>query len=140
MPRTIRLGLYLVLAALAGCGKSTSSISGEVTYNGVPVESGYMTFNPVGKGRAFAARIANGSYSAAEAQPGKFKAVASGSRKIDHYSSSAEAYANASPNAGHVAEAADYIASDADGNAKEIEISSGAHQLDLAITGPPMPK
>lgn len=140
MRRTTLIGICLVIAATTGCSKGSPSISGEVTYNGVAVENGYMTFTPVDKGRAFASPITNGSYSVAAALPGKFKAVATGSRKINHYSSSAEAYANATPTAGHLSEAADYIAQDAAGNSKEVEISSGDQKLDFAITGPPMPK
>ncbi|MGD9635766.1 MAG: hypothetical protein AB7G28_12630 [Pirellulales bacterium] len=140
MGRMIGISLCLLAVEISGCGKPSTSVTGEVTYNGVPVENGYMAFSPIGHGRSFAAPIANGQYSVAEALPGKFTVVASGTRKLNHYSNSAEAYANANPNAGHVAEAADYIAPDAEGNSKEIEINSGDQQLDLAITGPPMPK
>lgn len=131
--------LCLAFAVLAGC-ESKTSVSGEVTYNGTLVENGYMSFSPVGKGRSIAAPIASGRYSIPEAISGTYTAVAIGTRKINHYSSSADAYANADPNAGHLSEAADYIAADAQGNSKQVEITSGDQKLDFAITGPPMPK
>jgi len=136
----ISSSLCLMAAAFTGCNGGTTSVSGEVTYNGVPVENGYVTFNPVGKGRAFAAPVTNGTYTVDKPTTGKFTAVAAGYRKLNHYSSSAEAYAHAQKNGGHVSEAADYIAPDAAGNSKQVEIISGDQQLDFAITGPPMPQ
>lgn len=134
------ISFCLLVVALTGCGSGTTSISGEGTYNGVAIENGYISFSPIGSGRSIAGPIANGKYTIAEAIPGKYTAVIIGSRKIDHYSSSADAYANSGPNAGHISEATDYIAQDADGNSKEVEITSGEQKMDFAITGPPMPK
>jgi hypothetical protein len=71
---------------------------------------------------------------------GNYKATARGTRKINHYASSAEANANAGKFDSEGLEAADYISPDAAGNSKQVEITSGDQQLDLAITGPPMPK
>jgi hypothetical protein len=130
----------LAIAFSVGCKESATSISGQVTYNGTPVEEGYISFSPTGSGRSIAGPIANGGFTIAEAIPGTYTVVASGTRKINHYSSSEEAYANAKKFGGHAAEAADYIASNAEGNSKQVEIKSGEQQLDFAITGPPMPK
>lgn len=140
MRRSIEVYLCLAIAALAGCKQNANSISGQVTYNGTPVENGYISFGPVGSGRSIAAPIVNGEFSIAEVAPGKYTAVASGTRRINHYSSSAEANANAKKFAGHASEAADYIAPDAEGNSQQVEITSGDQKLDFAITGPPMPQ
>ena len=35
-----------VLGLLPGCGSSTATVSGEVTYDGQPVGDGYVTFTP----------------------------------------------------------------------------------------------
>jgi hypothetical protein len=44
-PRVFRLGALLLLAAAAGgCGKSTATLSGTVTYRGRPVTSGEVVF------------------------------------------------------------------------------------------------
>lgn len=139
MLRGLHIGLCVALLALSGCEKKTA-ITGNVTYNGVPVEDGYIAFTPKGSGRTVAGPIANGKFSIAEAVPGHYTATATGTRKINHYKTSAEAYANASKNGGHIAEAADYIAADAAGNSKEVDVNTGEQAFDFAITGPPMPK
>jgi hypothetical protein len=137
---SIGISLCLAIAFSGGCKESATSISGQVTYNGTPVEEGYISFSPTGSGRSIAGPIANGAFTIAEAVPGTYTVVASGTRKINHYSSSEEAYANAKKFGGHAAEAADYIAANAEGNGKQVDIASGDQTLDLAITGPPMPK
>ena len=98
-----------------------------------------MTLSPLNKGHAFSAPVSSGRYKIAEIPPGKYTAVAIGTRKINHYSTSAEAYAAAAKDAGHVSEAADYIAQDADGNSKEVEVVGGEQALDMAIKGPKSP-
>ena len=138
MFRVLPLGLCAVCLAISGCEKKTS-ISGTVTYNATPVENGYISFSPKKSGRTLAGPIADGRYSIAEATPGKYTAVVIGTRKINHYSTSAEAYANAGKNA-HVSEAADYIAQEAAGNNKEVDVSAGPQTFDFAISGPPAPK
>src|SRR5690242_1852803 len=138
MLRTLPIGMCVACLALAGCEKKTS-VNGTVTYNATPVENGYISFSPKKSGRTLASPITDGRYDIADATPGKYTVVAIGTRKINHYSSSAEAYANASKNA-HVSEAADYIAQEAAGNNKEVDVSAGVQTLDFAITGPPAPK
>ena len=138
MNRALFLATLLLSLTLTGCDQK-SAISGNITYNGTPVEIGYMTLNPVKKGHAFSAPIARGQYKIADIQPGHYTAVAIGTRKINHYSTSAEAYASASKESGHVSEAADYIAQDADGNSKEVEVVRGEQTLDMAIKGPKAP-
>jgi hypothetical protein len=140
MRRITGISLCLAVVFSTGCGKETTSVSGEVTYNGVPIEIGYLSLSPVGKGRSVAAPINQGSYKIPDAQPGKYTAVATGSRKINYYSRSDDAYANAPKSGGHISEAADYIAPDAEGNSREIEIVAGDQQMDFAVTGAPMPK
>jgi hypothetical protein len=95
-----------------------------------------MTMSPLKKGHAFSAPTVSGHCKIAELPPGHCKTIAIGTRKINHYSTSAEAYANAGKEAGHVSEAADYIAPDAEGNSKEVEVVNAEQTLDLAITGP----
>jgi hypothetical protein len=138
MNRGLGIGLYLLLVLFTGCEKKTS-ITGKVTYNGTPVENGYIAFSPQGKGQTLASPVTNGDYSIAEAAPGKYTVVAIGSKKINHYTTSAEAYANAAKNPGHIAEATDYIAQDAKGNSKSVDVASGEQSFDFAITGPPIP-
>ena len=126
----------LATAVLTGCQKKTS-VSGTVTYNAKPIENGFISFNPKNNGTSIASEIKDGKYSIAEAVPGSYTAIIVGTKKLNHYSTSAEAYAYAAKNGGHVAEAADYIAPDAPGNNKQVDVASGAQTLDFAVTGPP---
>ena len=62
-----RIALIGALLLMAGCETKTT-VSGTVTYNGEPVQKGYMSFAPSGgKGQSFAAPIVDGQYSVAEA-------------------------------------------------------------------------
>ena len=60
----------LVAAAaglLSGCGSSLATVSGTVTYDGKPVEDGYITFTPAdGKGKDGGGPIKNGHYRVTE--------------------------------------------------------------------------
>lgn len=138
MCRALPVLVGFMLLALTGCEKKTS-ISGTVTYNSKPVENGYISFSPKKSGHTIAGQITDGKYSIPEATPGQFTAVVVGRKKINHYSTSAEAYANADKNA-HVSEAADYIAQEAVGNNKDVDVSAGEQKVDFAITGPAGPK
>jgi hypothetical protein len=52
----------------------TASISGKVTFNGKPLTEGTITFTPVKKGKAVAAKInADGTYAAATIPPGEYQ-------------------------------------------------------------------
>jgi len=126
----------VTMAVFTGCQKKTS-VNGAVTYNAKPVENGYISFSPKKGGTAVAGEITDGKYSIPEATPGSYTAIIVGRKKINHYSTSAEAYANAAKSGGHVAEAADYIAPEAAGNNKQVDINAGAQTLDFAVTGPP---
>jgi hypothetical protein len=138
MRRVLLIGIWMICVVFPGCEKKTS-ISGAATYNTTPIENGYISFSPKKSGHTIASPITDGRYSIAEAVPGKYTVVVIGTRKINHYSTSAEAYANASKNA-HVSEAADYIAQEAEGNNKEVDVGSGEQTFDFAISGPPAPK
>lgn len=137
MKLAVRLVVIASFGAALGC-QSKTSVSGSVTYNGAPVEQGYVTFNPQASGTAFAAPVKDGKYEVAEAKPGTYTVVVVGTKKLDHYSSSAEAYQHAAKNNGHVAEEADYIALDAEGNNQPCEVASGAQTIDFAVTGKPI--
>lgn len=137
----------LLLASMQGCQPANNTIEGSVTYNGEPVKQGYISFRPTdGTGQTFAAPIADGRYSVAKAASGKRTAVITGVREVNFYSSSAESYKKAEEARkvgtlqADVAEAADYIAEDAEGNSKEVEVQPGDQTLDFAITGAPIPQ
>lgn len=141
--------LGTIAAVLLACGCNQSpSVTGSVTYNGEPVQKGYITFRPSdGHGQSFAAPIADGQYTATKASPGQKTVVVTGVKEINFYKSSAESYKKAEEARArgetwmdHVAERADYIAEDAEGNSQQVEIQPGSQTLDFHIKGPERPQ
>ena len=145
MPQFRSLIASAALLQLTGCGGSATSVTGAVTYNGQAVEEGAISFRPAdGSGQAFGAPIVNGHYATAKAFPGNKKVVVIGVKKIDFGMSSEEAMRKANDAqaegkawGGHLAEPADYIPEDAEGNGQTVEIKVGDQTLDFAIKGPP---
>jgi len=143
--RWVLIALAMASIPLSGCGEESTSISGAVTYNGQPVEEGAISFRPAdGTGQSFGARIVDGRYATEKGSPGSKKVVVMGVKKIDFGMSSDEATrkadeATAAGKAwgGHLAEPADYIPEDAEGNSQVVEVKPGEQTLDFPIKGPP---
>jgi hypothetical protein len=137
----------LALLLIAGCGNHAPTVSGTVTYNGTPVENGTISFRPAGgTGQSFATAITDGKYTAGDrVTAGPKIVVITGNKITAAPTSSEEAYKRAEEarKAGKPwidgMEPTDYIAEDAEGNSKEVEITPGAQTLDFAITGAPIP-
>jgi hypothetical protein len=55
----------IALSAMLGCGSQPARtyVSGKVTFDGEPVKSGQIVFEPLGPGRVGIAQIAEGAYS-----------------------------------------------------------------------------
>jgi hypothetical protein len=143
--RTVMSLAAIAIVFAGGCGEKATTISGKVTYNGQPVEMGAITFTPTdGKGPILAARILDGAYDIPNAMPGSRTVEIRGMRKVNFGRSSEEAarlaaerQAAGDPMGGHVAEAADYIPTDAEGNNKTVEIEAGDQTMDFDLKGPP---
>jgi hypothetical protein len=143
--RTVTSIAAIALLLAGGCGEKATTISGKVTYNGQPVEQGAITFTPTdGKGPILAARILDGAYDIPNATTGPRTVAIRGTRKINFGRSSEEAarlaaerQAAGDPMGGHVAEAADYIPEDAEGNNQTVEIEAGDQTMDFELKGPP---
>ncbi|QEL14592.1 hypothetical protein [Limnoglobus roseus] len=75
--RRIALPLMGVLVlAVAGCGSSTASVTGEVKYDGQSIQYGTIAFLPVGEGKKVGGPIENGKYTIAPEfgpTPGNYK-------------------------------------------------------------------
>lgn len=143
--RSMPVAAALAVMLLVGCGAKSTSVSGTVSYNGEPVKKGAISFRPTnGAGQSFATTIENGQYSADRATPGPKKVIIVGVRDVNYYASSEESYKKAEEamKAGQqgpdVAEAADYIAEDAEGNSKQVDILPGDQTMDFSITGAPV--
>lgn len=134
-----RLAIAVLLAAMfavIGCGGGDSAqlVSGSVTYNGQPVENGYITFSPTSAGQSFAAPIVGGKYKSDKAAAGQFQVLITATMDAPIAASREEA---AKQSAERRKGPPQQIPEDAAGNGQTVEIKSGDQVLDFAITGPP---
>lgn len=141
MRRAIVL-LALPLLAACGCGDAGATVSGEVTYDGTPVKSGYVTFAPAdGQGPTVGAAITDGRYTAEKVPPGPkvVKVEASGAATPSVQSQgdveklSKELKGKLGPD-GIIRTAA--VPPDADGNNQKADVKGGAQTLDLHLKKP----
>ena len=147
--------LFVAVGALAGstlltgCGKTTGSCSGSVTYEGSPVDNGYITFTPLddngqaaGKGQSGGGPITGGRYSVTGLSPAPQVLVkVIGVKKVNFASTSdemrrrSEEARDTGDNDG-LLDPADTIADDAIGNNVKIEIKAGDNPLDFDLKKP----
>src|SRR5690348_15899780 len=95
MKRARVLAEAVILAAaavfLSGCGSSTATVTGEVTYDGKPIGDGYITFTPTdGKGKDAGGPISAGSYRVAGMPPGPNLVQVVAVKKVNFASTSEE--------------------------------------------------
>lgn len=134
--------LGMSLSLLTGCGPATSTVTGEVTYEGNPVEDGYITFAPVdGKGNDGGGKITNGKYRVEGIQPGTKQVKVIATKKVNFASNSDEMKAKADKalKAGKkdgLIDPADIIPDTAVGNNAKVEIAVGESQQNFALKKP----
>ncbi|MDY3560547.1 hypothetical protein R5W23_001782 [Gemmata sp. JC673] len=125
--------LTLTCFAILGCGGGGSTVTGEVSFNGKPLEKGYVTFNPTdGKSAPVGAEVVGGRYTA--------KNVAVGKNKVVVVSTAVSGPAPETMDAA-IAEAkkakggptADAPTDKSEGNNQEHDIPAGSHTLDLKL-------
>ncbi len=127
---------------LSGCGDSTS-VSGNVTYKGKPVESGAITFLPAdGKGPSSGARIEGGRYQTEEMLPGPKIVQIIGIKEVDftrppeEKQRLLEAAAKRGDRSGLI-DRADTIPVNAEGNNATVEVEAGEQTMDFELKHPP---
>ncbi len=134
--RRLALLAYLLAApVLIGCqGSTTSSISGNVTYEGAPINRGYITFTPSdGRGAVCGGPIEAGKYQVANVPPGKKIVQIIGVKQIHFARTSEEASkrpASAAP------ETADEVPANAEGNNQAIETTAGSQEQNFDLKRP----
>jgi hypothetical protein len=119
----------VMLAMSGGCGPTTSTVSGTVTFNGAPVSKGAISLFPSdGKGSAAGGLITDGRYSIAGVAPGEkivqlSAPVVAGSRKDDY---------------GNETQVAEELMPPAWGRASQekITVTAGSLTQNFEITGP----
>jgi hypothetical protein len=136
------VALAAVTGLLSGCGASTATVSGEVTYDGKPVGDGYITFTPTdGKGKDAGGPITGGRYKVTGLPPGPKVVKVVAVKQVNFASSSEEmmqraAEARKSGNHDGLVDPADTIPDNAEGNNAKVELSSGEQSHDFALKPP----
>ena len=131
-----------VAGLLAGCGSSLASVSGQVTYDGKPVEEGYITFTPAdGKGKDAGGPIKNGRYRVTELPPGPKVVKVIGLKKVSFASTSEEMQRKASEarkagNYDGLVDPADTIPENAEGNNVKIDLKPGEQTQNYDLKSP----
>ncbi|MBN9122237.1 MAG: hypothetical protein J0I06_24375 [Planctomycetes bacterium] len=125
----LRFFAGLMLVGLSfGCGGSGSSVSGTVTFNGQPVESGNINFIPAdGKGAPVGGEIKGGKYTVRNVTPGKNKVVVT-AYSSGEGTSSMDAGIQAAKSGKH-----EGVAANSEGNSQVHDISSGSSELNLTL-------
>jgi hypothetical protein len=129
----------LVAWPAAGCGDaSPASMTGKVTYNGMPVLRGVISVTPTdGSGKAEGAKIENGLYEIKSIEPG-LKAVSilgfAGPEVLaKRVYSGREDYEAAAPERAAAAKQEVEIPVDAAGNGQQITVQPGPQTIDVAL-------
>ena len=138
----IARGSALLLAAVvAGCERN-GTVSGEVTYDGRPVEKGWITFLPAdGKGPPAGGPIARGKYKVENVLPGAKVVKVEAVKSVPFARSSAEMEQMAAANRNRgdgsgLIDPADAIPPDAVGNNCTIEVGKGSQMRNFELTRP----
>jgi hypothetical protein len=124
----------LLFLFVSGCGGDTGRVTGEVTYEGKPVEQGMISFQPAdGKGPSAGGIIENGRYTATKVPPGpkvvQIEATpATGSVRISSEERAKAPKSGGKPNR--------LIPPKAEGNNAKVEIKVGDQKLDFHLKKP----
>jgi hypothetical protein len=120
-----------------GCHGSKNSLSGNVTYEGAPINRGYITLSPVdGHGTSCGGAIDAGKYVIDNVTPGKKIVQIIGVKQIQFARSHQEMADAAKSGAPKAPESADEVPSDAQGNNQTIEITVGAQEQNFDLKRP----
>lgn len=80
--RSLMCSALLVIVALVGCnGDGKTAVDGTATWNGQPIQSGYIELQPVGEGHFASAEIVDGKFTL-RTTPGKRLVKITAEKKI----------------------------------------------------------
>jgi hypothetical protein len=125
----LRFGCILFLAwVVVGCSKKATYVTGEVNYEGSPVQSGYISFIPVdGQGASTGGPIVRGKFKVEDVPPGpKRVEIRAGAELAAMPDIDAKAPAG---KAGQPKGEEEMIPADAEGNNVTVEIGKGNQKL-----------
>lgn len=135
------IGLLTLATMFVGCGPSSPSATGKVTYEGQPIRSGNITFSPTSGGPIVGAEIVDGTYSVTGLTTGKSVVNVIAVKDVPFARSSEEMAKMAEEqklkgNDNGLIDPADIIPDNAVGNNAEVEIKPGAQELDFSLSKP----
>ena len=137
MPRTLAavlVSLTLTLLGL-GCNSNAATVSGDVTFEGQPVEEGQIEFIPSdGKGQTASGPIAKGRYAISGVQLGPKIAQITSYKKGQAVKSVQELADAAKKGTPESDESAALIPADAKGNNTKVEVTAGTQTLHFKLT------
>lgn len=128
--------------AVAGCGGGAGTVTGEVTYDGSPVRTGYVTFAPAdGKGQMAGAEIKDGKYRAENVPVGpKVVKVEASEGPAVSIQTTADLERFSKENKGKIGPdgivRTETVPADADGNNQPYEVKAGEQELKLTLKKP----
>lgn len=134
--------LVLLTFFLPACNSNLSSVGGEATYEGQPIEKGWINFLPVdGKGRDGGGPITAGRYEVSGLLPGQKLVQITAVKRVPFARTSEEMARRAQEerSRGHntgLIDPADIIPPDAEGNNTTVELKPGAQTLDFSLRKP----
>jgi hypothetical protein len=129
LARFLPVALFLIL--MTGCGGSSASVTGEVTYNDEPVGKGFITFLPAdGKGAAAGGEIDGGHFAVDSLLPGLKIVKVEVVKNVPFARSSEEMAKRAAVNkffgdGSGLIDPADVIPPNAEGNNEKVDIKPG---------------
>jgi hypothetical protein len=139
--RSLAFGALTIALLLLGCSKkSSSNVSGKVTYDGQPLESGFISFYPEeGQGSTVGGEIVKGSYSVKGVAPGKNRVqitVNEAVKKSDVSRGKSRGEANAE-RLSKIKERKPKMqaaaAHEVEGSERVVEIPAGTHHYDIEL-------
>jgi len=133
-------GLAVILSAI-GCGGSSTTVEGQVSFDGNPIEKGFISFRPVdGKGPSFGGPIVGGRYNVEEnVRTGEKRVsitaineskMARSRAAADQMIADAKARGESIEKATNV----DLIPHDAEGNNQVVTVEAGANTINFELT------
>jgi hypothetical protein len=133
LPQRAFAALVLLLPLAAGCVKPFGSVSGEVTLDGKPLSTGYITFTPAdGKGPIIGGPVANGRFDVQNIPAGsKVVSVQPTVPAPSGEMSSGDAYAK---DAKAAKAAAKPISSEVTGNGQALDVAAGPQTFNVTLT------
>lgn len=143
-PKIFLWGNVVALAVffLTGCGGSTATVTGNVSYDGSAIEKGMVTFTPEGTaGSVVGAEIVAGKYTAKGVAPGKNIVQVVAVKSVPFVRSSEEMAKMAEEQKGKtkidgLIDPADVVPANAVGNNAAHNFIEGSNKLDLTLTKP----